>query len=147
MVTGVTAQRAWTHLRVAHEYANLSHSRKSKVGAIIVRDDRVISVGYNGTVAGADNCCEYSADGKYLTYPSVVHAEMNAIAFAARHGTATDGCVMYLTLSPCFDCAKLIVQSGIVEVIYDRQWHKGGDSIQFLNDNGVLTRAQKDIPT
>jgi dCMP deaminase len=120
----------------------LSHSRRAKVGAVIVKDNRVISVGYNGMPSGWDNNCE-----EELSWPSghiafletkkeVLHAEMNAMMFAARNGLATEGCTLVLTLSPCFECAKSIYQAGIKQVFY-RDSYRDGSGIEFLRKCGV----------
>jgi dCMP deaminase len=92
--------------------------KRNKVGAMILKDGRPITVGYNGPASGEEHCigCEGEACTKS------VHAEANAIAFAAKTGVATEGCTIYTTLAPCINCAKLIVQSGIVRVVYERDY-------------------------
>lgn len=115
------------YLNIAKEISTLSHCERSKVGALIVKDNNIISFGYNGTPAGMDNCCERHG----VTVAEVIHAEMNAILKAAKTGYSVDGASLYLTLSPCVDCAKLILQSGIKRVVYIDQYRKT-DGIDFL---------------
>lgn len=138
------------HLKVAKAYAELSYAKRLKVGAVLVKDDRVISVGRNGTPSGRPNECEtidevwkkYETENpdKYLSLmtskPEVVHAEMNAIAFAAKSGVSTNQCIMVMTHSPCYDCSKLIVQSGIKKVYYETEY-RITDGIKFLQECGV----------
>lgn len=145
-------KRLSAHLKAAKVYAELSHAKRLKVGAVLVKDDRIISVGYNGMPSGGSNECEVvdattwpivngevkndKPTHSYKTKPEVVHAEMNAIAFAAKNGVATDKCVMIITDSPCFECSKLIVQSGITEVYYENEYRLT-ESIDFLREYKV----------
>jgi len=115
------------YINIAKEVSTLSHCQRSKVGAVLVKGGNIIAFGYNGTPAGMDNCCERDN----VTVPEVIHAEMNAILKAARSGYAVEGAQLYLTLSPCVDCAKLILQSGIKRVLYLEQYRKT-DGIDFL---------------
>jgi dCMP deaminase len=115
------------YINIAKEVSTLSHCQRSKVGAVIVKDNNIVSFGYNGTPTGIDNCCE--RDG--VTIPEVIHAEMNAILKAAKTGYSVDGASLYLTLSPCVECAKLILQSGIKRVLYLDQYRKT-DGVDFL---------------
>lgn len=107
-----------TFINIATEISQLSHCVRSKVGAVIVNNGNIISFGYNGTPAGMDNCCEKDN----VTLPHVVHAESNAILKAAKSGYAVEGSTLYLTLSPCQDCCKLILQSGIKRVVYKDEY-------------------------
>ena len=132
----MNALNAYTHLKVATAYSELSKAKRLQVGAVIVKDNRPISVGYNGTVSGANNNCEEEVDGYLVTKPDVVHAEMNAIAFAAKNGVSTNDCSLIITHSPCFECAKLIKQSGIKEVFYHKEY-RDTKSILFLRVNKV----------
>ena len=93
-------------INIAKETSTLSHCVRSKVGAVLVKDGNIISFGYNGTPAGMPNDCEEDN----VTFPHVIHAESNAIIKAAKTGSAVDGSTLYLTLSPCLDCSKLILQ-------------------------------------
>ena len=115
------------YLNIAKEISSLSYCKRSKVGAVIVKDDNIISFGYNGTPAGVDNCCERED----VTVAEVIHAEMNAILKAAKSGYSVDNSTLYLTLSPCVDCAKLILQSGIKRVLYLEAYRKT-DGVDFL---------------
>ena len=101
-------------MNITKEVATLSHCVRFKVGAVLVKDGNIISMGYNGTPAGMDNCCERDN----ITLPHVIHGEVNAILKAAKTGTSVNGGTLYLTLSPCLDCSKLILQSGIKRVVY-----------------------------
>jgi dCMP deaminase len=136
----MNALRVYAHLKVANAYAELSYAERLKVGAVLIKEDRPISVGYNGMPTGADNKCEFEIDGELLTNPEVIHAEMNCIAFAAKNGVSTNGCSMIITHSPCYDCAKLIKQSGIKEVFYHKEY-RDISSIKFLRDNGVKVES------
>ena len=131
------------HLAVAHEYAKLSSARRLQVGAIVVKDDRIISIGYNGTPEGWDNNCEDTiepggADDQQtlVTRPEVIHAEGNAIAKLARSNDSGLGAVMFLTHSPCMECAKLIYGSGIACVYYEHEYRNLA-GIEFLRKCGV----------
>jgi len=105
------------YMNIAHEISKMSKAVRSQVGAIIVKNRNIISYGFNGTPHGFDNCCEHKETFKSL--PEVLHAESNAITKAAKSGFSTDGADIYVTMSPCFECAKLIIQSGIKNVYYN----------------------------
>jgi len=109
----------FVYLKMAQTLSSLSTAERRKVGCIIVKDTQIISEGYNGTPRGFDNSCEYvdHVDHMY-TKPEVLHAESNAITKLARSTNSSDGATLYVTCSPCFDCAKLIIQSGIEGVVY-----------------------------
>jgi dCMP deaminase len=117
-----------TYMKVAHLFAEHSSAKRKKVGAVIVKDDRIISIGYNGMPAGWDNDCEI--DG--VTKPEVLHAESNAIAKLARSTESGEGATMFITCAPCIECAKLIYQSGIKEVFYDEEY-RSDEGVKFLN--------------
>lgn len=121
------------HLEVAGVYAKLSRANRLKVGAVIVKDERVISVGYNGTPSGLSNECEVNN----ITKPEVIHAEANAILFAAKNGIATNGCSIVITHSPCYECAKMIIQSGVKRVYYKDQY-RDLRPISLLQEAGVI---------
>ena len=114
-------------INIAKETSTLSHCVRSKVGAVLVKDGNIISFGYNGTPSGMDNTCEEDD----VTFPHVIHAEVNAILKAAKTGNAVDGSTLYLTLSPCLDCSKLILQSGIKKVVYLNEY-RNPQGINFL---------------
>jgi dCMP deaminase len=124
------------YMKTAEVFAELSSARRLHVGAIVVKDDRIISIGYNGMPSGWDNDCEHAdADhlGNYVlkTKPEVLHAETNAIAKLAKSTESGDGATMFITHAPCLDCAKLIYQSGINSVYY-RNAYRTDDGIEFL---------------
>ena len=104
-----------TYMKVAYQFAELSYAERRKVGAILVKDKQIISFGYNGTPNGFDNCCEVDKD---TTKKEVLHAESNAITKVAQSTVGCGGAVLYTTTAPCFDCSKLIIQSGIKKVYY-----------------------------
>lgn len=142
--------RLKAHMNAAKGYAKLSHAKRLKVGAVLVKDDRIISIGYNGTPSGASNICETRIKDprepfiELITKPEVVHAEMNVIAFAAKHGVSTDGCSLVITDSPCFECCKLIIQSGIKEVYYEKEY-RDKSGLKFLHDNNIFTSGITEI--
>lgn len=121
------------YLRIAKEWSKLSYCKRKQVGAIIVRDRMIISDGYNGTPSGFENCCE---DDDGLTKWYVLHAEANAILKVARSTQSCEGATLYITLSPCKDCSKLIHQSGIKRVVYHEEY-KDCSGINFLRKAGV----------
>ena len=123
------------YLRMAAEWGNLSHCDRKKVGAIIVKDRMIIADGYNGTPSGFNNCCENDAGE---THWYVLHAEANAILKLARSNNSAQGATLYITLSPCRDCSKLIHQAGIVRVVYSVKY-KDTSGIEFLHSAGVKT--------
>ena len=133
------------YMKTAETFAELSSARRLHVGAIVVKDDRIISIGYNGMPAGWDNNCEYEEIYDYKfddefyqlkTRPEVLHAETNAIAKLAKSSESGLGATMFVTHSPCLDCAKLIYQSGINHVLY-RNSYRSEDGINFLKKAGV----------
>lgn len=112
--------------------ANNSYAIKLKVGAIIVKDNQIISDGFNGTPCGFENKCEIkNIDGSLYTLPHVLHAESNAILKCAKYGRSTNGATLCITHSPCIECAKLIIQAGIVRVVYLEKY-KNLDGIELL---------------
>ncbi|MEY4334410.1 MAG: Caulobacter phage Cr30 [Bacteroidota bacterium] len=130
------------YMDVAERFAQLSSARRLHVGAIVVKDDRIISIGYNGMPAGWDNDCEdqiYEEDGFHITLktkPEVLHAETNAIAKLARSNESGMGATMFITHAPCLDCAKLIYQSGINIVLY-RNAYRDTSGVSFLEKSGI----------
>jgi dCMP deaminase len=152
-------------LKTAYIFAELSSCKRLKVGAVIAKDGRPLVTGYNGTISGLSNCCEESTDEKckecdgtgYLetagvmswtcenclgtgvtqkTSDFVVHAEQNAIFYAAKHGIKTEGCDIYVTHSPCPQCAKAIASAGIKRVIFSKAY-RDSDGIEFLRKCGL----------
>ena len=122
------------YLRIAREWGQLSHCNRKKVGAIIVKDRMIISDGYNGTPSGFENTCENS-DGETHWY--VLHAEANAILKVASSTQSCDGATLYITMSPCKECSKLIHQAGITRVVYI-SGYKDMSGVEFLEKAGVL---------
>ena len=121
------------YLRMASEWAKLSHCNRKKVGALIVKNNMIISDGYNGTPSGFDNSCENN-DGETHWY--VLHAEANAILKTAGSTHNCNGSTLYLTLSPCKDCSKLILQSGIKRLVYITKY-KDSSGVDFLKNAGI----------
>ena len=127
------------YLKMAQEWGQLSHCKRKQVGALIVKDRMIISDGYNGTPSGFENYCE---DEEGYTKWYVLHAEANAILKVAGSTQSCEGATLYITLSPCRECSKLIHQAGIVRVVYDRAY-KDDSGLQFLTKAGV---AVEQIP-
>ncbi len=121
------------YMKMAKEWSKLSYCQRKQVGALIVKDSMIISDGYNGTPSGFENVCE-TKDGETKWY--VLHAEANAILKCAKYGQSCKGADLYLTLSPCKECSKLIHQAGIKRVIYNKEY-KDPSGIQFLKKAGV----------
>jgi dCMP deaminase len=121
------------YLRLAKSWSSLSYCTRKKVGAIIVKDAIIISDGYNGTPAGFDNCCENEIGE---THWYVLHAEANAILKVARSTNNCKGATLYLTHSPCKDCSKLVLQSGIARLVY-QEAYKDTSGIDFLLSAGL----------
>ena len=121
------------YIRMAQIWAENSYCKRRQVGAIIVKDKMIISDGYNGTPAGFENICE---DDNGLTKSYVLHAEANAITKIARSGNNSDGATLYVTSSPCIECAKLIIQSGIKRVVYSEEYRLT-DGIDLLRRAGI----------
>ena len=122
-----------SYLKMAMELAKLSYCERKKVGALIVKDRMIISDGYNGTPSGFDNCCE---DGAGKTHWFVLHAEANAILKLAGSTQSAKDSTLYLTLSPCKECSKLILQAGINRVVFTDNY-SDNDGINFLKNHGI----------
>ncbi len=121
------------YLRMAREWARLSYCHRKQVGALIVKDRMIISDGYNGTPSGFENACE-DAEGKTHWY--VLHAEANAILKLAASTNSAKGATLYLTLSPCKECSKLVLQAGIRRLVYISEY-SDGEGISFLRNHGI----------
>ncbi len=121
------------YLKMAEEWSKLSYCIRRQVGALIVKDRMIISDGYNGTPSGFENICE---DNKGYTKWYVLHAEANAIAKVSGSTQSTNGATLYITLSPCRECSKLIFQSGIKRVVYSKKY-KDQSGIEFLKNSRV----------
>jgi len=124
------------YLEIAKTVAERSKAKRKKVGAVLVKDNNIISFGWNGTPSGFVNDCEYEKDGELHTHKSVVHAEANAISKAAKSTISTDGSTLFLTLSPCYECSKLLIQSGIKKVVYLEEY-RDTEAINFLKNAGI----------
>lgn len=129
------------YLRLAKEWSKLSYCKRKQVGAIIVRDRMIISDGYNGTPSGFENCCE---DENNLTHWYVLHAEANAILKVANSTQSCKDATLYITLSPCKECSKLIHQSGIKRVVY-QEGYKDDAGLQFLQKAGVTVEHIEEL--
>lgn len=125
----------FAYLKMAKEWANLSYCKRKQVGALIVKDRMIISDGYNGTPSGFENCCE---DEMGNTQWYVLHAEANAILKLARSTQSAKDATLYLTLSPCKECSKLILQAGIKKIVYIDDY-SDNDGIDFLRNHGIET--------
>jgi dCMP deaminase len=129
---------------MASVLATLSHATRRKVGCLIVKDTHIIAEGINGTPKGFSNECEYyNYVDECYTKPEVLHAESNAIAKIARSNNSSVGSTLYVTLAPCFNCAKLIIQAGIERVVFKDQYPKNG--LALLNKAGVTVSQIKEI--
>ena len=128
------------YMRMARIWAENSYCKRRQVGALLVKDKTIISDGYNGTPSGFPNVCE---DDNDTTFPYVLHAEANAIAKVAQSNNSSDGATLYVTASPCIECAKLIIQAGIKRVVYSEKYRltdgidlleRAGVKVEFLNE-------------
>lgn len=131
-----TKQRELDHryMAMARIWAENSYCVRRKVGALMVKDKTIISDGYNGTPSGFENVCEWESDGK--TKPYVLHAEANAITKVAKSSNSSQGATLYITTSPCMECAKLIIQAGIVRVVFDDKY-SNLDGVELLQRAGI----------
>jgi dCMP deaminase len=132
------------YIRMAKIWAENSYCKRRQVGALIVKNNAIISDGYNGTPSGFDNVCE---DNNNVTFPYVLHAEANAISKLARSNNNSDGATLYITASPCLECAKLIIQAGIKRVVYGEPY-RIEDGLNLLKQANIevelLSTDQKD---
>jgi dCMP deaminase len=118
-----------------------SHCKRTQVGCLVVKNKSIISDGYNGSPSGFPNQCE---DENNVTLPYVLHAETNAITKLAKSTNSSDGATIYVTLSPCFECSKLIIQAGIKRVVFKELYRKT-DSIKFLHEAGIEIVRIKEV--
>ena len=123
-----------SYLKMAFIWAQNSYCVRRKVGALIVKERMIISDGYNGTPSGFENVCEFEDTGK--TKPYVLHAEANAITKVAKSSNSSSGSTLYVTDSPCVECAKLIIQAGIVRVVYSKDYRLR-DGLDLLERAGI----------
>jgi dCMP deaminase len=151
----MTMTNKWdkAYMTTAGSFAQLSSAKRLQVGCVIVKDNRIVSVGYNGMPSGWDNKCEdrvlydygnRSSEAKYQlkTKPEVLHAETNAIAKMARSPESAEDASLYTTHAPCFDCSKLIYQSGIKSVFYKEEY-RSNDGLTFLRKCGIIVEKMK----
>ena len=122
-------------METAHSAAKMSYCERAKVGAVIAKDGKIISIGYNGTLPGAKNCCEI--DGK--THNGVIHAEANAILKMAHSTDTCDGATLYCTMAPCIECAKLILLAKISVVCYNESY-RDSSGLELLDEYGVMLK-------
>lgn len=122
------------YIGILSEIEKMSFSTRKKVAAILVKNNNIISFGWNGTPSGFDNCCE---DKNNNTLPEVIHAEENVICKAAKMGISTDDSTLYLSLSPCFNCSKLIIQAGIKRVLYKEEYRDIAP-LKFLQKANII---------
>ena len=127
------AARDGRYIRMAKIWAENSYCKRRQVGALLVKNNTIISDGYNGTPAGFKNVCE-DEDGHTLPY--VLHAEANAITKIARSGNSSEGATLYVTTSPCIECSKLIIQAGIARVVFS-EYYRLSDGIDLLREAGI----------
>jgi dCMP deaminase len=128
------------YIKIAQTISEASYCQRKKVGAIIVKNDNIIAIGYNGTISGFDNICELD-NGK--TKPDVLHAESNAIAKCAKSENNSNESTMYITLSPCYECAKIIIQSGIIKIVYLEQYRDTSGIDLLIKAGIIVTMLQK----
>lgn len=136
MTTDTTEKQALLdrrYIRMAKIWAENSYCKRRQVGALLVKNKTIISDGYNGTPTGFENVCE---DETGHTYPYVLHAEANAITKIARSGNNSEGATLYVTTSPCIECAKLIIQAGITRVVYSENYRLA-DGLELLKAAGI----------
>ena len=124
------------YMDIAQSWAKMSHAKRKQVGCIITKDEQIISDGYNGTPHGFDNNCEVATRFGFETKPEVLHAESNAITKLAKGTQSSIGSTVYVTLMPCFDCAKLMIQSGIKRVVYLEEY-RFTDGVDLLKKAGI----------
>ncbi len=134
-------RRDYLYMRMARTWAENSYCVRRKVGALLVKDQMIISDGYNGTPSGFENVCE---DEHNVSYPYVLHAEANAISKVARSNNSSDRATLYVTASPCLECSKLIIQAGIKRVVYGEEYRLT-DGVNLLRKAGIeVVRLQEE---
>lgn len=124
------------YMAMAEVWATNSYAVRAQVGALIVKDSSIISDGFNGTPAGFDNCCEEVVDGELVTKKNVLHAEANAITKLAKSTQSSLGSTLYVTMCPCLECSKLIIQAGIKRVVYGKAY-RDLSGIELLKEAGI----------
>ena len=129
------------HMKAAEVYAELSSAKRLQVGCVIVKNDTIIGIGYNGMPSGWTNVCE---DENFVTKPEVLHAESNALAKVARSTNSSENATLFVTHAPCLNCAKMIYQAGITEVFY-RNTYKDPAGVEFLKKCGVYVEQIESV--
>jgi dCMP deaminase len=131
------------YMDIAYRVSQRSYAKRLKVGCVIEKDHSIVSFGWNGMPVGYDNCCEHiDANGNEVTNVEVQHAELNAIGKAAKAGISTNNATLYITHSPCIECAKIILVSGI-KAVYFKEVYRDDYGIDFLKTNGVYVEQVK----
>jgi dCMP deaminase len=120
-------------MNTAEQFASLSNCARLKVGAVVAKDGRILSSGFNGTPTGVDNCCETEDN---VTKPTVVHAELNTLLFLARHGISGEGSTLYVTHSPCPQCCNAIIQVGVNRVVF-KEYFRDTSGLELLKSSGI----------
>ena len=139
-------------MEVAEITANLSYAKRLKVGCVIVKDDRILSIGYNGTPPGHDNCCENEVEESLVTKPEVIHAEANAILKLAQSTDSAKDSVLFVTHCPCMECVKMIISCGISAIIYKHEYrfHEQLELLRKCNirvyNYDMLLQARSGLP-
>ena len=126
-------KRDYLYMRMAKTWSENSYCQRRQVGALLVKDNMIISDGYNGTPSGFENLCE---DENNVSKPYVLHAEANAITKVARSHNSSEGATLYVTTSPCMECSKLIIQAGIKRVVYEEEY-RITDGLEILHRAGI----------
>ena len=121
------------YMRIAKEIAKQSYCERKKVGSVLVKDNQIISDGYNGMPSGMTNCCEIDEN---TTKKEVLHAEANALAKVGKSTNSADGSTIYITMSPCFECSKLLIQFGIKSVFYGEKY-RSTEGLNLLKEKGI----------
>jgi dCMP deaminase len=134
-------KRDYLYMRMARTWSENSYCVRRKVGALLVKDQMIISNGYNGTPSGFENICE---DENNVSKPYVLHAEANALTKVARSNNSSDGATLYVTASPCLECSKLIIQSGIKRVVYGEKYRLD-DGLKLLARAGIETILMENV--
>lgn len=124
---------------IAERISEESHAIRKKVGAVLIKDNNIVSMGYNGTPKGFDNNCEIETGNGLVTHPYVLHAESNVILklMYSNYPVSTNGCTMYVTMSPCIECSKMMIQAGIKRVVY-REKYRIDDGVELLRKAGII---------
>jgi len=124
------------YLDIAFIIAKMSRAKRAQVGALLVKDNNILSYGYNGTPSGFDNNCEHNINGQLVTRPEVIHAESNALMKVAKSTLSSNGATMYLTMSPCYECSKLMIQAGVKKVVFPH-YYRDVSPITFLEQMNI----------